>query len=579
MADQPERIPEGATFRDAEGNLVVFREGEFHTTSEQAIQTGPVEAALVGAGSALSNIGRGVQGLVEPIAGNLLGIDAAALEDAGLQDQAQMDLLRAEQPVATIAGEAAPFVAAGAATGGAGLLPVVAAEAALGGLEAAGGGRDPLTGALFGAGGGAAGVGLGKVAQRMIAARQARQGGAQGLAETVDEIDELAQPRAARTQRQRQDQAFDDTGPRPEPGQRAGRSVGAEETALHAQRVGTADQLGFRLTTGERINSDTMRQIESGFRKQPGGPPAGKRIAKENQEKLNELWGDAMGAGKVRKITPEVMGTARRNAAAEFNQAAKVADEAGGVDVSGVAEGVARTRAERGTSIIQDQQVADALAELDQFSGTASARDFMATRSELNTKMRNAASNSQGLLAQAYGDVLNAMDDAFEGSAGPEARALYDAAREHQRFIITLERGKGVNLDKGNVNPTTAGTSLRKTFKQEAGRGDPGDLSDAGVDAIEGTQVANYFSDIVGDSGTATRTFVQELISNPARMLTLGAGQRAAGEVFDRVVSPIVQRGAGGAPRGAGAALTPPPGPGGVFPLDFGGGPPGPLDL
>ena len=578
MAEQPDRIPEGATFRDEQGNLLVFREGEFHATTEQAIQTGALEAGLVGAGSVLSNIGRGAQKLVEPIAGNLLGIDAAALEDAGLQDQAQMDLLRAEQPVATIAGEAAPFVAGGVATGGAGLAPILGAEAALGALEASGGGRNPLVGAAFGAGGAGLGIGLGKVAQRMLGARAARQAGAQGLQETTDQLDELAQPRQARTARQRQEQAFEDTGPRRQPGQAAG----AEETALHARRVAGADQVGFTLTTGERINSDTMRQIESGFRKQPGGPPRGKQIVRENQETLNGLWGDAMGVGKVQKITPEIMGQARENAGREFNQAANLADEAGGVAVNDVPARVAGVRAERGTSLIQDEQVTEALGKLEKFAnqqGSMSARDFMATRSELNAKMRQAASNSEGLLAQAYGDVINAMDDAFEGSAGPEARALYDAAREHQRFIITLERGKGVNLDRGNVNPTTAGTSLRKTFKQEAGRGDPGDLSDAGVNAIEGTQAANYFSDIVGDSGTATRTFVQELISNPARMLTLGAGQRASGEVFDRIISPIVQRGAGGAPPGAGAALTPRPGRGGVFPLDFGGGPPGPLDL
>ncbi|GAF85219.1 unnamed protein product [marine sediment metagenome] len=168
------------------------------------------------------------------------------------------------------------------------------------------------------------------------------------------------------------------------------------------------------------------------------------------------------------------------------------------------------------------------------------------------------------------------MDEAFEGSAGPQASALYKAAREHTRFIITLERGKGVNLDRGNVNPQTAGTSLRKTFKQEAGRGDPGDLSEAGVNAIEGTSVANYFSDIVGDSGTATRMFVNELIQNPARMLTLGTGQRLVGEAFDRVIFPTVERfgtRAAGSPAQAGAA--------GVFPLDIGGrrGPTGPLDL
>ncbi len=574
-------IEQGQLFRDAEGNLVVFRDGEFVPTTEQAVQTGPVEAALVGAGSAASNIVRGAQKLVQPIAGELLGLDAAALEDAGLFDQAQMDLLRAEQPVATIAGEAAPFVAGGIATGGVSLPAVLGGEALIGGLEASGGGRDPLTGAAFGAAGGAAGLGLGKMAQRLAAGKAARKAGTQPATELADE---LAPRRATRAERQAG--AFDEAPTRLTEAQAPkGGAAGAQRTTLHSRMVGLADDTGLTLTTGERVNSDTMRQIEAGFRSQPGGPPRGKEIVRENQEVVNNKWSRAMGAGDQEiKITPEVMGQARENASAEFVKSGQLADAAGGVDVSGVADTVAATRAGRGQSLVQDQQVADALAELDRFeTDSLSGIDFMATRSDLNTQMRKAAANSEGLLTQTYQDVINAMDDAFLKSAGPEASALYKQAREHQRFILTLERGKGVNLDQGNVNPTTAGTSLRKTIKQEAGRGDPGDLSDAGIDAIETTRAANYFKDIVGDSGTATRLAVQELISNPAKLLQLGV-QRGVGEVFDRAVSPAVNRIAGGVPAAGtqtGGLLSDIGGGAGVLPLDIGGPsvPGGPLDL
>jgi len=576
MAEQqPKRIPEGTTFRDAEGNLKVFREGEFHDTDELAIQTGPVEAGLVAAGETASNILTG--------AGQFLGIDDAALQDAGLaQDPALTETLRAEQPVATFVGDAAPFVAGGVATGGAGLPAVLATEAALGAVEAQGGGRDPLTGAAFGAAGGAGGFGLGKMAQRLAQSRAARQGGGQGQAAT-EIADELAPARATRAERQAS--AFEEAPTRLDEAQAPqGSAAGAQRTSHHANMVRLADDTGITLTTGERVNSDTMRQIESGFRSQPGGPPRGKEIVRENQETLNRSWSRAMGAGDEVKITPEVMDQARRNAAAEYNAAAEAA---GTVDVRGVPRIVRETREGRGTSLIQDEQVQEALASLDAFEnveGGMAARDFMATRAELNTKMRNAAQKGDGLLQQTLSDVINAMDEAFEGSAGPQAAALYKQAREHQRFILTLERGKGVNLDQGNVNPTTAGTSLRKTFKQEAGRGDPGDLSDAGIDAIETTRASNYFKDIVGDSGTATRLAVQELISNPAKLLQMGV-QRGVGEVFDRAVSPAVQAVAGGVPKAGtqtGGLLSDLAAPGrGPLPLDIGGPsvPGGPLDL
>lgn len=533
-------------FQDAEGNLFVFRDGDFQPTTRQALETGPAEAALVGAGEVFTNIAR--------------TFGAAGGAEARAEDERLLAPLQAEQPVAFGAGRVAPFALAGAATGGLGLAPTLAIEGTLGALEARPGER--LQGAAFGAGGGALGFGVGKVAQRVLARRSGRVAG--DILDEVDAADAILQAptRAAReaapgpklTKGQRTAQAFDDIDtPRAPPG--AAGSAGARATELHSVRVGQADDLGFTLSTGERLNSNTLRQIEAGFRASPFAPPKLREIKAANQVNLNQKWGQAIGAGdQVDNITDDVLGASAERIAGRFQDAADQAK--GGVDVSRLADEVAAIRAPRGESLLQNETV-DALLERigalsarEQPLGKVAARDFMATRSALNKQMRQAAVQGDGLLTEALQDVIDAMDTVFESSAGPEAAAIARGAREQWRFLTALERGQTLNTATGNVNARTAGTSLRRIFKREAGRGSAEGLSDAGQTAIESTQVANYFGEIVGDSGTATRLSVQQLIQNPLGSAG-GAVTRGLGEAYDRIIAPVIERVAqGGGTRG-----------------------------
>ena len=92
-----------------------------------------------------------------------------------------------------------------------------------------------------------------------------------------------ARPAGAVSRSQGRAQAFDDIdAPRAPPG-----SAGAGKTALHGKRVGQADDLGFVLTTGERLNADTLRQIEAGFRSSPFAPAHLREVKAANQVNLN----------------------------------------------------------------------------------------------------------------------------------------------------------------------------------------------------------------------------------------------------------------------------------------------------
>jgi len=550
VAEHQGRQFDEEVFEDAQGNLFVFRDGDFQPTTRQALETGAVEAAAVGAGATLTNIAGTVSDFVTRG-------DAAATARA--EDERLLAPLEAEQGLAVGAGRAAPFIIGGAATAGAGLPAIIGAEAALGALEARPGER--LQGAALGAGGAALGGGLATVTGRTIARNQARAGRRPGqVLDQVDEGEAILQPppRAAPeapapklTRAQGRAQAFEDIDtPRAPPGA----AVGASARAIHGTRVGQADDLGFQLTAGERVNSSTLRQVEAGFRSSPFAPSNLRDVKAANQVNLNAKWGEAIGVGPVQQIDDTVMGEAFENAQNAFVEAAELA---GTVDTRGLGGRVRAIREPRGASLIQDDAVERLLGTIEELAARGprgagvAARDFMATRSMLNKQMRDASNQGQGVLAEALQDVIQAMDETFEAGAGEAAAAIYKGARENWRFITALERGQTLNTATGNVNARTAGTSLRRMFKQEAGRGGAGDLSEEGARAIESTQVANYFGDIVGDSGTATRMSVQNIVQNPAGAIG-GAVTRALGEGYNRIVAPVVERASRGQRGGAG---------------------------
>ena len=559
-------------FEDDDGNLFVFRDGEFQPTTEQALTAGGVEAFAQGAGQTIKNIGRGAAGFItqDP--------EFAAQTAA---DEALLAPLAAERPFSTGAGRVAPFVAA-APLGGASLTGQVAVEAALGFAE---GGPES---AAVGAAAAAVPFGVGKMAQRVLGARRASGLGAE-VVETADEATKLLEagrprapgarapapapaPRAPRTPQERGAQAFDQIDAvRGPPG-----SAGAGKTAIHSLRVSEAEEVGFKLTGGERANSDTMRQWEAGFRSNPNAPASFRQVKADNQVVLNQKWGEAIGVGPVEQITDDVMGQAVERASGEFARAARLAEVENplGIETGGIGEILGNLGDVRGVSAIRDVEAQKLLNQVEEFvvRGRMETLDYMATRSDINETMRSAARQGEGLLTQAAQDVLDAMDANFVNHAGAEAAGVYQGARENWRFITALERGNTLNPATGNVNARTAGGSLRRIFKHEAGRGNIEGISDAGVETIQTTKVANYFADIVGDSGTATRSAINELVQNPAGAIVRGATTRALGLAYEKIIGPVLERSARGAPPPATGGL------GGMGGLG-GGGTPGPLPL
>jgi hypothetical protein len=165
------------------------------------------------------------------------------------------------------------------------------------------------------------------------------------------------------------------------------------------------------------------------------------------------------------------------------------------------------------------------LQEAQDYNVGVSGEKLMRLYSSFGKKSRDAWGQGKAELGEAYGELQDTLLGMVERQASdPDLMARWGNARQQWRYLKVLER-PGV-VTKGNVNPASLNTALGKMFKGEyarAGdvrRGAPNDLFDA-------SRITNWMGDVVGDSGTATRSAWAALGRNPGALeLMTAAGSR-----------------------------------------------------
>jgi len=521
--------PEGTVATTADGNLLVWRNGKWSPTTRQALDTGAIEAGLVGAGATFTNIA----GTVSDFVG---GGDAAA--QARAEDERLLAPLEAERPFSVGAGRAAPFIAAGAATAGASLPGAIALEAGLGALEARPGER--LEGAAFGGGGALLGGGLG-IAARAVTRNAGRIGRrpAQVLGD-VEEADAIleAPPRGARA------------------------TAGAQQAA----NVAKAQRLGIELSPGEELGSTQLRGFEASQRSQLFGDPRLVGAQNRNQKRLNQIVTRGLGEPEAEVVTPDVLARSEARSSGVMTNAAAAVELVDVAQVKRAGAGLGKVVPDE-LKLIQNPATERLLANVERLPDEVTGEQFLAIRSMVSEEMAGASQRSETIYANALRDMRDALDDSLSVSA--RRRGLDDVveqverARQQIRLRLALERGSAVNLATGNVNGRTFSTALRGKFKREFGKGLSADIMPEIQDVFDAASVNQAFGDIVGDSGTATRSQFAAILENPT-----SAALRLPGMAVGIAVNQAAKLAAAAA-RKRGGGLGGLGGPRGPLPLDL----------
>lgn len=280
--------------------------------------------------------------------------------------------------------------------------------------------------------------------------------------------------------------------------------AGGERGRLAAR----ANDLGMRLTYGDRTGNDAVRQMEAGLKSNPLTSGPFNDIKAANTAILNQKFARALGLGDdVKELTGEILG--------KVDDALGESFEAFGKKINKVE--MPADLAQR----VQAIRKVDPFIEIAEDVTDLSGRQIMSLRSTLNKSLSKAWKDGDANKAEYIGKTIDDIDSIVDTIIQPADRALFRDAQKKWRLFTAIQKGKAVS-DMGNVNPASMNSTLNKSYKHDY-RFDR--VQDPILrEAFDANRVALMGKDIVGDSGTATRLSLLSQLRNPAEFaLTLAS--------------------------------------------------------
>jgi len=480
-------------------------------------ETGPLQAFGVGIAHKGLQIGRNVGDF-------LLGENE---ERARLrrQEAERFSALQAARPIATGAGEIAPALATAPLSGG------YLAQGAIGGLY--GLVSEGLAGAAAGAAGGAAGVGIGRLAGRVVNGirHAARMVGRGVVGEATGELaGTLGREGIEATAGRTVTEATEASGV-------VGRAGGQlTDEQVQAARAGT--RLGMRLTAGQRSGSRPQQLFEASMKSDPLAAEIFEPLRLNNQTILNRSAMKAMGS-RAAEPSGEALLQVGDDLGRVFEE---TAEQIGRADIPG--ELAERIGAIRRT---------EPFLELAEAGTEVSGRDLMAIRSRLIKAGAGAWRNGDQIKAEFIDETVDQIDDLAGSQLDEAAQAAWKGARARWKVFRAVQSGQAVT-GEGNIAARSLSGALKRVYPSwRVGRRLPGEAGELG----EAIRFSLAFPAAVGDSGTATRLSLQNLVHRPARTVGLNLAARGYAR-FGDVAEPLLggQATVGGLGRIGGALGT-----------------------
>lgn len=312
---------------------------------------------------------------------------------------------------------------------------------------------------------------------------------------------------------------------------------------VRAGNVRALEEAGIPVTPGQRTGNAFGQTVESVMKYLPTSAPRAARVEDEQMRAWTKTLMKEAGINSD-IATPEVLSNARKGFRTEFNALEKATpfkgDEKLFDDLAGI----------EGTYVRGMQDVAPVWTKLrDTILDYAVGKnvdgvDYHRLQSRISEELARANRSdtpSAGYWSEALGKAQKALADAMERSAeNPDQRAAWsDLNRRYalfSRIEDTMARAGNDKLNTGFIPPQQIGAVERGRNPQQWVEGGNRftDLVRAG---------AAVLPDPVPNSGTAQRTFVQDLLTGGKRGAPLAAAGGAAQAAGMASIDPIISLG------------------------------------
>lgn len=296
--------------------------------------------------------------------------------------------------------------------------------------------------------------------------------------------------------------------------------VGSQVTQGQRAAAQGGERLGMRITPGKASGSRALQRVEAAAESNPITAGGFDAIKETNQRVINRTAAAAIGEN-ADELSAPILNRASQRIGAVFDS---VADQTP-VQLDPVAVGgrLRQIAADSDGMLMGNADLAQngLWRRLDDFvnnRGGATREQLRQLSSNLGKAARNNMTTQNGdrALGEALFAAQEVVEDAIEGTLNQAQRQAYGQARDQYRNLMTLTaKTNVVNPSSGNVS----GRGLATTLMQKDRGGFT--LGRNGSDMYDAARFVQAFPDIVGDSGTATRSMgpADYLAGLPGNML------------------------------------------------------------